>query len=351
MADQKVVLVTGAGDYWGARLAGRLLREPHLRVIGLDGRPPLPSVSGLDFIAADIRNPALGDLLRSERVDVVCHLKFAERVERTEDAYDLNVRGSLALRQACGQAGVGRVIWRSSTAVYGARADNSAFLSEDMPLRGSERTGFTRDLLEMERIFGGPADWQDPCQTAALRFANIVGPTADSPMARYLRLDRPPVPLGFDPMVQFIYEDDVLEALVQAVLGDVVGAINIAADGAMPLSRALRLAGRLPMPVPMLLARLGRRLPGIAFLEPGPSHPIELDYLRYPWVADLSRMRDELSFYPSLTAAEAIQRMAGHESGQADAGGGDETLRDQESLRDLIASRRGAREAPAEAGA
>jgi hypothetical protein len=37
--------------------------------------------------------------------------------------------------------------------------------------------------------------------------------------------------------------------------------------------------------------------------------PIELDYLRYRWVADLTRMREELGFAPRLTAEEAVRTL------------------------------------------
>ena len=50
-----------------------------------------------------------------------------------------------------------------------------------------------------------------------LRFANIIGPTANTPMTRFLSTPATPRLLGFDPMLQVIHEDDVIGALAHAV--------------------------------------------------------------------------------------------------------------------------------------
>jgi len=39
-------------------------------------------------------------------------------------------------------------------------------------------------------------------------------------------------------------------------------------------------------------------------------YPISLDYLRYPWVADTSQMRDEMGFSPLYTAEEALREFS-----------------------------------------
>ena len=46
-----------------------------------------------------------------------------------------------------------------------------------------------------------------------LRFANILGPTADTPLADYFALPVLPTVLGYDPRLQFVHEDDVIEVL------------------------------------------------------------------------------------------------------------------------------------------
>ena len=343
MGDEMVVVVTGVGSYWGGRLAGRLLEDPGAKVIGLDVKAPAVEIPGLDYIQADFRSPLLAELLRSEDVAALCHLDFLGLTERNEKAYQRNVTGVMEVLGACAEAGVKRVVLKSSTAVYGAHPDNSAFLTEEAALRGSKRYGYTRDMLEIEAFCNGYRSQWPKVMLTVLRFASVIGTTADSPLTQFLKQQTPPILLGFDPMLQLIHEDDVVEALAYATLNAKRGVFNIAAEDAMPLSRILRLARRVPLPLFHPLAYRGLDLLQGTSLHPLRFVPLEWDYLRYPWVADLSRMRDELGFAPIYTAAESLREFAGEQREEASDEGGAK-VDDEQRLRDIIARRQRMRE-------
>lgn len=304
MTDKRVVLVIGVASYWGSRVAARLIEQPDLHVIGLDTDRPKDEIKDVDFIQADIRNPLLVDLLQAEKVDTACHLSFAESTRSSEAAFDLNVIGAMKVLGACAEAGVRKVILKSSTMVYGAHPTNSAFLREDHPLQGNRGYGYVRDLVELEAFCNGFRRQSPQVTLTTLRFAHVVGPKADTPMTRFLREEETPVLLGFDPMMQVIHETDVVNALVRAVLHEAPGVFNVAAETAMPLMRLVGLAGKLPLPILHPLAYLGVSLLGPHYA------PIELDYLRYPCVGDLHKMRQELEFVPHYTAEETLREFA-----------------------------------------
>lgn len=344
MSGKTVVLVTGVADDWGARVAERLIQEGHLHIIGLDSEPPVEEIAGLDFIQADVRNPLLAELLATERVATVCHLKFVESVPRSEAAFDLNMMGTMKVLDACAEAGVGKVVVKSSTAVYGAHADNSALLTEEAPLRGSRHYGYTRDLVEIEAFCNGFRGQSPQTALTVLRLANIVGPNADTPMTRFLRQPSVSILLGFDPMLQFIHEDDAVEAITHAVLNDVPGVYNVAAEGPMPLTRVLSLVRKIPVPLFHPLVYLGvKHLRGTRF-NPTQYWPLEPDYLRYPWVGDLARMREEMMFLPAYTAAEALREFAGPRHTQEDGDPAATLAYDEKRLQDIIERRRRIRE-------
>jgi UDP-glucose 4-epimerase len=143
-----------------------------------------------------------------------------------------------------------------------------------------------------------------------LRFAAILGPTVDTPWVRFLREPRAPTLLGFDPVMQIVHEDDVVAALVHAVHCDVPGVFNIAAEDAMPLSKIRSLAGKPPFGVFHPLLYWGaKRWAGNPSLA-GRYLPMDPDYLRYPWVGDLARMRDEMEFVPAYTAEDTLIEFA-----------------------------------------
>jgi len=305
MDHKHTLLISGVSGYWGKRVAEAMLSLPELHVIGLDIERPDKELKGLDFIQADIRNPLILDLLKDEGIDFVYHLSFRESDRPSEMIFDSNVMGTMKLFGACAEAGVKNIIVKSSTSVYGAHADNSAFLREDQPLRGSRTSGSNKDYLEIEAFCNGFRNQYPTTALTILRFANIVGPSSHSPLNNFLGDSRYPVLLGFDPMMQIIYEEDVINALVHAFVHRRPGTFNVAAEGVLPLLRLMALAGKPPIPILHLCAYRGSGV--LSNLGGVGRWPIEPDYLRYPCVADLGKMREELQFEPRYSAVEALQ--------------------------------------------
>jgi UDP-glucose 4-epimerase len=351
MNGKRVVLVTGVAGFWGSRVAARLAGEIGHTILGVDLHPPQVEIEGLDFIPSDVRNPLLVDLFEAEAVDTVCHLAFEETRWPSSAAFDRNVLGATNVLGACAKAGVRKVLLKSSTAVYGARPGNPAFLTENRSLRGSKKWGMVRDLLEIETFCSGYRRTTPDLELTILRFPSIVGPTACTPMTRFLREAGAPSLLGFDPMMQLVHEEDVVSALAHSVINGVPGIFNVAAEDALPLNKIRGLVGKFPLLVfhpfayraTKLMRRLGRRA--------GQFTPIELDYIRYPWVADLTRMLDELGFAPRYSAEETLREFAEHLHGGSYLPDSTTALRDQQRLRDIIQRRRqpGERQAAAAA--
>jgi UDP-glucose 4-epimerase len=70
-----VVAVTGVSRQLGAEVAIRLAASPEVaRVVGIDMASPRCHLAGVDFFRTDLRGPAIGRVLTSERVDTVVHL-------------------------------------------------------------------------------------------------------------------------------------------------------------------------------------------------------------------------------------------------------------------------------------
>jgi UDP-glucose 4-epimerase len=334
MADERIVLVTGAAGYWGNRAAARLLELDGLRVIGVDRDPPQTSVDGLDFIQADLRNPLLVELLAEEKVDTILHLQFRDALTPSEDLFDLNVMGTAKLLAAAGEAGVRQVVLKSSLMVYGARSDNPMFLREDHPHHGSKKYGYLRDWMELEKYAQSFSEQNPDVGLAILRFGHIVGPRADSPMTRFLREEEAITLLGFDPMLQLIHEKDVVAALVHTVVGEYSGAFNVAPEHGMPLWKAMGLAGKVPIPFLHPLAYWSVSLAGLR------RAPLPLEYLRYPCMGDMRRMREELEFAPQYTPEEALREFSSQQRARKQMKNKKSDARDEDPLRETIERRR-----------
>ncbi len=340
MADERVIVVTGVAGYWGNRMVTRLLEQDDVHVIGIDDETPQVNVDGLDFIQADLRNPLLIELLRQEEVDTVVHLKFRETLAASESGFEQNVMGTAKLLGACGEAGVPRVILKSSTMVYGARPDNPMFMREDHPLNGSKKYGYVRDWIEIEKYADSFQEQNPDTLLAILRFGNIVGPKADTPMTRFLREEEAITLLGFDPMMQVIHEDDVVSALAHAVNGAEAyrGVFNVASEKGMPLWKMLGLATKLPIPILHPFAYWSVSLGGPRLA------PLPLDYLRFPCMGDMTRMRDVLRFTPQYTPEETVREFSAQQRVRKLLGKKSRETFEQDRLRDTLERRKRVRE-------
>jgi UDP-glucose 4-epimerase len=306
------VVVTGIGGRLAQMVAGALAGQAGVQVVGVDRAPAEPPLPGIDSCVSNMRGQALLELLREVGADVVVHLaQFGE--ERTAPGREAAVRGNvittMELLGACAAAGVQRAVLRSSTLVYGARHDLPALIAESAPLHMPARPGLARDYVEIGRFAIDFAQKRPELSIVALRCAGLAGGVS-SPLARYLSQPTPRTLLGFDPRIQVLHPADAAVAFALAALADgVSGAYNIAAEGPLTLTHAIRLAGRRPLPLPGLLFDAAGLLGGGSTSLTG-ALPFDPGFLRYSCVADTSRARAELGWLPQHNADDALRELA-----------------------------------------
>ena len=303
------VLITGVAGFWGTELARCLERSPEVEYLaGLDVRPPAADLARTEFIRADIRNPLISRLLPQTRVDTVVHcdvLLVPEPGKAPEQLHDINVIGSLQLLAACERTEeVRTIVVRGSAAIYGAEPNAPEFFTEDMAGRFPFRTRFQRDIGELESYFENFSRRFGHVSVTTLRFQPTLGTAIDSPLTRYLQQPVAPTQLGFDPLLQFIHTEDAVGALEAAVMRPVRGPVNVAGPGSISLSRLLRLAGKVPLPVPAPLFSTALGLGGRLGL--GRLPPEAVPWLRNGLTIDTTRLEEEIGFHPRSTL-EAVQ--------------------------------------------
>ncbi len=302
------VLITGVSRYLGAMLAKRLEADPDVEtIIGVDIREPRIEFERVEVVRADIRSPLFIKVLQATRADTLVHANvITDELELGRGTMeDVNVVGTQQLLAACQKAEtIERVIMKSSTEVYGSEPAAPAFFTEEMGPQAAPKTGYHRDVLEVEqyaRDFGRRRP--DVCLTV-LRFSNILGNTVKNPVSGYLAQPFVPTILGFDPRIQFIHEDDAIDVLCRAVHSDTPGIFNVSADDTVYLSQGIRLAGRLQMailpPPPVLAAQVLQVLPFGRI----PAHLIR--YFAYGRGEDNTRLKKVFGYEPRYTSLDAI---------------------------------------------
>ena len=311
MAGGSRVVIAGISSHWGLELARTLERDPAVsHLAGIDTVAPEADLERTEFIEADIRNPVISRLLPGLEPDVVVHCGIVWYPEPDKPAralHDINVIGTLQLLAACEKCdGLRAVVARGSAAIYGSEGAAPGFFTEEMARRYPLKTRFQRDIGELESYFSNFARRHPDISCTMLRFQPEIGPNLDQPLARYLTLPVVPTQLGFDPRLQLVHADDATGALAAAVHRPVRGAVNVAPDGTISLTRILRLGGRPTVPIPhpiaaTVLSRLGRQLGAADLYNDG------IRLLRYGRGCDNRRLKEEVGYLPRFDAEGAVR--------------------------------------------
>jgi UDP-glucose 4-epimerase len=314
------ILITGIASHLGTELARRLESDPDVEyVAGLDTRKPRAQLEKTDFIEADIRNPVIAKLIAPTRVDTIVHNQIVRRPASEgyspRKAHDVNVIGSLQLLAACEKADTVRaIVIRGSAGIYGAEPAAPQFFTEDMSRLYPLRSRFQRDVGEIENLFETYRRRHPHVTCTMLRYQPSIGPSHDTQVTRYLSMPLVPTYLGFDPRMQFVHERDAVDAFVAAVKSPVRGAVNVAAPGTIGLTRAIRMAGKLSLPLagPLFppVTGAGQRLGLVDF------SPDFRRLLRYGRAVDTQRLVEEIGFEPRFDAVEAVADYVRHQGGR-----------------------------------
>lgn len=309
----RVVLVTGISRDIGRSFARHAAADPSIdRVIGVDVVPPRGDIGEVQFVRADIRNPVIAKVIAREQVDTVVHMSVIATPGRSggrNAMKELNVLGTMQLLAACQKVEtVKHLVVKSTTTVYGASSRDPAMFTEDMGPKSVPRSGYARDVYEIEGYVRGFARRRPDVRVTTLRCANVIGPHVASPLTSYFRAAVIPTVLGYDPRLQFLHEDDLFAVLRHAATHDVGGTFNVAGDGMMLLSQVVRRLGKVNVPMPAFT--VGRFAAALRSARLSDFSREQLAFLTYGRGVDTTRMREELGFTPHWTTQEALEDFA-----------------------------------------
>jgi len=294
------VLITGGAGFIGSHSAEALL-DAGARVAVFDnfsaGKPEnLPARDGLAVIRGDIRD---GAALSAAMAGVTHVLHLAAQVsvrisiEDPPGSCEHNVLGFVNVLEAARRAGVQRVAFASSAAVYGM--PRSLPLDEDAPLAPISPYGLEKRIDE---LYGALYGELYGLSTVAMRYFNVYGPRQDptsqyagviSKFASQLRQGKPLTVFGDGGQSRdFVYVKDVARCNVAALRGEFRGVCNV---GTGRSSTLLEL-------IAALVAHTGVR-PEVNF-----AAAVNGDIRESAMVP--GRLRSLLGFVPQTTLAEGL---------------------------------------------
>jgi UDP-glucose 4-epimerase len=301
------ICVTGGGGFIGSNLVDRLVADGH-RVVVLDnfstGRREnlADSLDRIELVEGDLRDR--GAVERAVAgAEVVYHqaalAAVARSVESPREVTDVNVGGTLNVLVAARDARARRVVFASSSSVYGDTPTLPK--TETMPLSPRSPYAASKAAGEayLQAFYGSYG-----LETVSFRYFNVYGPR-QSPRSRYAAVvprfvaamaeGTPPTIFGDGGQTRdFTYVGDVVDALVLAATAPraVEGPMNLGAGGRTSILELARIVGR-----------------AVGFRGTPAFEPARVGDVRDS-LADIRRAREWVGWTPRTTLAEGIRRLA-----------------------------------------
>jgi UDP-N-acetylglucosamine/UDP-N-acetyl-alpha-D-glucosaminouronate 4-epimerase len=299
-------LVTGGAGFIGSNLVRALLeRGDEVRVLDNFSTGSRANLEGLPVEIVE------GELRSYERVhnavrgaDVVFHLGALGSVPRSvQDPLNtnaVNVEGTLNVLLAARDAGVRRVVYSSSSSVYGSTAtlparEDSA--SDPISPYGVSKLAAERYCVAFSRVY-------EAFETVVLRYFNVFGPR-QSPTSQYAAA----VPLFISAVAAgrpLTIHGDGEQSRDFTYVDNVVAATMAAAGARGASGRIFNVAAGSPASVNHVADLIGEILGLPVEKQLSPARPGDI---RDSW-ADLTAAREVLGFEPAVSLEEGLRRTA-----------------------------------------
>jgi UDP-glucose 4-epimerase len=311
------VVVLGATGNVGTSVLRALGEEPAVgSILGVSRRVPSVAMPKVEWASADIAADDLAPLVGG--ADVVVHLAWLIQPSRDRAALDrVNVSGSKRVFEAAAEAGVRALVYASSVGAYSKGPKDHA-VDESWPTDGIPTSVYSAHKAAVERALDDFEAKNPSMRVVRLRPALIFKGEAATEIRRLFAgpflpnalLDRrliPAVPDIDDLRFQAVHGDDVGEAYRLAIVKDVRGAFNLAADPVIDSARLASLFGARPVPLPPGALRAAASVSWRARLQP--TSPGWLDLAFGVPIMDTRRARTELGWEPSRTSLDALEEL------------------------------------------
>jgi UDP-glucose 4-epimerase len=316
-SSKQSIAMTGVRTFLGTNLAIRLQNIPDIKLTVMDKHRPSFLNENVKFYRVDLTDPKadmmIYEVLEKENVETFLHLAFFEgKVPLSLSyAHEVHVIGTWYVLNACAKKRIRKFVLSSTTEVYGAHPMNPNLIKEDAPLRVSPSYKYMMDRVEAEELVRKFAKKNPNTKVFILRKCPILGDRVKNFMTWYLSGLLVFTIFGYDPMMQFIHQEDAIDAFFKVVTEDEFqgGIYNIAGRGALPLLYIIRYMGKINLPLFYSWAYATMMVMRSAGLCPFP--PQHIDYIRYTCVADGTKAKDLLGFIPKYSTREVVEEFSG----------------------------------------
>ena len=247
--------------------------------------------------------------LRSRDIDTVVQCGLApDRSGRISARTEADVIGTMCTGAAVGHEGSAIRNWvvLSSTSIYPVDS-HASLMQRESAAHASDPESLQASLVEAEDYARDVALRNPQINVSILRLQQLLGEGLCGPLSRVFARSPLPLPIGFDPPIQFLHAEDAAAAACFAVLHELAGVFNVASEGQIRWSAAARAAGGTEVPVLPIGASAFASLLDRFRVPHLPDDVIDL--ARFGQVVDTAKL-ERAGFRPKhdqLTCLRAIQ--------------------------------------------
>jgi len=309
------ILITGAAGCLGSRIVNTLCRstieniqEGALKIFATDIKEsPFSDIDNLTYQRFDLRSKEFSHWLAQIKPDKIVHLASILQISKQmtrETAYEIDVIATKKLLEKSIELGVNKFIVTTSGAAYGYYPENKNIISEDRATKGNNDYFYSAHKAEVETLMAQYRKEHPQLKQVVFRPGAILGPNFHGPVVNLFQQKMIVGLMGYPGPFNFIWSEDIVDYIIEALTTDVTGEYNIAGDGTLSMHDIARRLDKpyFPLPPWLIQAALAIAKP-LGLSQYGPE---QVKFIKYRPVLANDKIKKVFSHQPRYSSKQAL---------------------------------------------
>lgn len=302
------ILITGAAGCLGSRVVKALLKNDNFDIYATDiKQSPFTTYENLHYQCFDLRSNEFYEWVEEVKPNKIVHLasilQLSSNVTR-EMAYEIDVVSTDQLLAKSVEIGVDKFVITTSGAAYGYYPENKNVITEDRATKGNSDYFYSAHKAEVEQLMTQYSQSNPELKQVTFRPGAVLGPDFDGPIVNLFKQKVIVGLLRYPGPFNFIWSEDIVDYIIEALTTDVTGKFNISGDGTLSMKDIAKRLNKKYIPLPPMLIQAA-----LAIAKPlGLSQygPEQVKFIKYRPVLANDKIKNTFVHQPTYTSEQAL---------------------------------------------
>jgi UDP-glucose 4-epimerase len=302
------ILITGAAGCLGSRVVKALLKNDNFDIYATDiKQSPFTTYENLHYQCFDLRSNEFYEWVEEVKPNKIVHLasilQLSSNVTR-EMAYEIDVVSTDKLLAKSVEIGVDKFVITTSGAAYGYYPENKNVITEDRATKGNSDYFYSAHKAEVEQLMTQYSQSNPELKQVTFRPGAVLGPDFDGPIVNLFKQKVIVGLLRYPGPFNFIWSEDIVDYIIEALTTDVTGKFNISGDGTLSMKDIAKRLNKKYIPLPPMLIQAA-----LAIAKPlGLSQygPEQVKFIKYRPVLANDKIKNTFVHQPTYTSEQAL---------------------------------------------